>query len=338
MSFDESPPSVTLSDVAKRAGVSAMTVSRVVNGRSGVSKKTRARVEQSIGELSYRPNSLARGLKANRSATIGLLIPDITNPYFPEIVRGAEDLALKAGYTVFLNNAIEDPKREAAALRTFEERRVDGVIACSPRLPRTELHALLQRYSSAVVVNRRAPIDVAGTVRVDHEYGVRLALEHLYSCGRRRIGILAGPKQSYAGRERLQGIADAASELTLTIPSDYFIHGAPTVEGGMAAAAAILERHHQIDGLLCFNDLVAAGALQACSASGRHVPDDVAVVGYDDIAFARMFHPALTTLHVPKYDLGANAMRILLDRMEGLNRHAEIILRPKLVVRASTGT
>lgn len=328
--------SITLADVAERAGVSAMTVSRVVNGRAGVGESTRERVERAVQELGYRPNVLARGLKANRSSTLGLIIPDITNPYFPEIVRGAEDVALEADYTVFLSNATEDTRREAAALRTLEERRVDGVIACSPRLSTSELHALLRRHAAAVVINRPTPINVAGSIRLDHEHGMRAALKHLHVLGRYRIGVLAGPERSHAGRERVQGIRTAARELGLDVPTDRFLPVAPTVDGGASGTSELLERHPNLDALVCFNDLVAAGALQACAAIGRRVPDDVAVVGYDDIAFARMFHPALTTLHVPKYDIGVNAMRILLDRIEGRNRHAEVILRPELVVRAST--
>lgn len=335
MRSSEPPANVTLADVAKRAGVSAMTVSRVVNDRYGVSEPTRERVERAIQELGYRPNTLARGLRANNSSTLGLLVPDITNPYFPEIVRGAEDTALEAGYTVFLSNVIEDTRREAAALRALGERRVDGVIVCSPRLPQARLHALLRHHPAAVVINRPTPVGVAGSVRLDHQHAMRAAVAHLHALGRRRIGVLAGPERSHAARERVRGIELAAHDLELDIPQGRIVRLAPTVEGGAAGAAALLTRE-ALDALLCFNDLVAAGALQACAASGRRVPDDVAVVGHDDIAFARMFHPALTTLHVPKYDIGVNAMRILLDRIEGRNRHAEVIVRPELVVRAST--
>lgn len=336
MRENSSPSNITLADVAERAGVSVMTVSRVVNKRDGVGDSTRERVKIAIDELGYRPNTLARGLKASHSSTLGLLVPDITNPFFPEIVRGAEDIALEAGYTLFLANVIEDTKREAAALRSFEGRRVDGVISCSPRLPPTELHNLLRRHAAAVVINRSAPMEIAGSVRIDNQSGMQAALQHLHSVGHDRIGVLTGPEQSHAARERIHGIHTSAREFEIDIPDSRFLRCAPTVQGGRGGAAELFTRYNDLNALVCFNDLVAAGALQACAASGRRVPHDVAVIGHDDIAFAKMFRPALTTLHVPKYDLGVNAMRMLLDRMEGRNRQAEVILRPELIVRAST--
>lgn len=326
----------TLADVASRAGVSAMTVSRVVNGAEGVGERTRRRVQEAIEELGYRPNIVARGLKASRSGTLGLLVTDITNPYFPEIVRGAEDVAFRADYTVLLSNVLEDVEREARALQAFEDRRVDGVIACSPRLPDDMLHQLLARQGAAVVVNRWAPADVAGSVRVEHQRGARLAVEHLHSIGRRRLAVLAGPEQSYAGRERLEGVVATTAELGMELPPSRRVHGMPNMEGGQEAASTLLDIDQHVDSIFCFNDLVAAGAMQELRRRGMVVPDDVAVVGYDDIPFARMFTPSLTTLHVPTYELGKHAMQVLLDRMEGRHRHVGILFQPRLVVREST--
>lgn len=330
------PERITLAHVAEEAGVSVMTVSRVVNDRAGVGPATRHRVRRAIDELGYRPNIVARGLKAQRSRTLGLLVPDITNPYFPSIVRGAEDVAFAAGYTVLLNNVIEDVEREARALQAFEDRRVEGVVACSPRLPEERLHDLLGRHAAAVVINRGAPAHVAGSVRVDHEQGARLALRHLVAQGRTRLAVLAGPPTSYAGRERLQGLRSEGERHGLPLPEDHVVHGAPTLEGGLRAGRELLAMDVRLDGLVCFNDLVAAGALQALAEYGHAVPRDVAVVGYDDIPFARMFTPPLTTLHAPTYELGAHAMRMLLARMDGRQRTVNLVLEPELVVRAST--
>lgn len=330
------PEKVTLAHVAAEAGVSVMTVSRVVNDRPGVGEATRCRVREAVASLGYRPNIVARGLKAARSRTLGLLVPDITNPYFPEIVRGAEDVAFEAGYTLLLNNVIEDVEREAAALQAFEDRRIDGVIACSPRLPERRLHALLARHDAAVIVNRHAPARVAGSVRVDHEHGAQLAVRHLLDGGRTRLGVLAGPRESHAGQERRRGITHELATAELDMPAQRVVFGAPTVVGGRRATAELFDRAPHLDGVVCFNDLVAAGAMQLLSERGRVLPDDVAVVGYDDIPFARMFTPALTTLHVPTYDLGVHAMRMLLARMEGRQRSVGIVLQPELVVRASS--
>lgn len=336
MAPQTTPERITLADVAAAADVSLMTVSRVVNDRPGVGKETRQRVRRAIETLGYRPNIVARGLKAASSRSIGLMVPDVTNPYFPEIVRGAEDVAIAHGYTLLLTNVIEDKRRETLALQTFEDHMVDGVIACSPRLEDKELYPLLRRQRAAVLVNRRTDAKVAGSVRIDHELGARMLVRHLHQIGRRRFGFLSGPEHSHAGRERQLGIAREAGELGIELPEAGLIACAPTVEGGAAAAAELLERQPGVDALVCFNDLVAAGALQTLAALGIGVPEDIAVVGYDDIVFARMFTPALTTIRAPTFELGQQAGIMLLDRMQGRGHGIDIVLQPELVVRGST--
>jgi len=313
-----------------------MTVSRVVNDRPGVGAETRQRVRRAIESLGYRPNIVARGLKALSFRSIGLMVPDVTNPYFPEIVRGAEDVAIQHGYTLLLTNGIEDPERETLALQTFEDHMVDGVIACSPRLDNQELYPLLERQRAVVLVNRRTDAKIAGSVRIDHELGARMLLRHLHQIGCRRLGILMGPPHSHAGRERMLGIDREARELELELSRSRMVPCAPTVEGGVAAATELLAREPTTDALLCFNDLVAAGAMQALSESGVRVPQDVAVTGYDDIIFARMFKPALTTIRAPTYELGQQAATMLLDRMQGRGHGIDIVLQPELIVREST--
>lgn len=327
---------ITLADVAQAAGVSLMTVSRVVNERPGVGTETRNRVRQAIESLGYRPNIVARGLKAASSRSIGLMVPDVTNPYFPEIVRGAEDVAIQHGYTLLLTNIVEDTERETLALQTFEDHMVDGVIACSPRLDNDELYPLLRRQRAAVLVNRRTDPKIAGSVRIDHELGARLLLRHLHQIGCRRPGFLTGPEHSHAGRERLLGIEREAAELGIEVPDTALTACAPTVEGGAAATDELLAREPQVDALMCFNDLVAAGAMQALSNLGRRMPEDIAVVGYDDIVFARMFRPALTTIRAPTYELGQQAANMLLDRMQGRGHGIDIVLQPELIIRDST--
>lgn len=327
---------VTLADVAEHAGVSTMTVSRVVNDHAGVNAQMRERVKRAIEELGYRPNIVARGLKDQRSRAVGLLVPDITNPYFPEIVRGAEDVAFERGYTVFLNNAIEDMEREAKALQAFEDRRVDGVISFSPRLPDDRLFALLRRHGAAVVVNKVAPTDVAGSVRVDHRRGMQLAVEHLVGVGRTSLAVLLGPPTSYSAAERRIGIESAATAAGLSIPEERFQYTSPHIDGGDLSASELLSRGQAFDGLLCFNDLAAVGAIRALERHGLRVPGDVAVVGCDDIPFARMISPPLTTLRVDMPSMGVQAMRMLFDRMDGIHRTIHVLVQPELVVRAST--
>ncbi len=327
---------ITLADVAARAGVSLMTVSRVVNDRPGVGSETRERVREAIDALGYRPNIVARGLKAASSRSIGLMVPDVTNPYFPELVRGAEDVAIEHGYTLLLTNVIEDANRETLALRTFEDHMVDGVIACSPRLDNEDLYPLLKRHRAVVLVNRRTDPKIAGSVRIDHELGARLLVRHLHQLGCRTFGFLTGPPHSHAGRERMLGVDRETRELGIEFSHARTVPCAPTVEGGVEAAGELFEREPGIDALMCFNDLVAAGAMQALKERGRRVPEDVAVVGYDDIVFARMFTPALTTIKAPTYELGQQAAGMLLDRMQGRGHGIDIVLQPELMVRDST--
>lgn len=326
-----------------------MTVSRVINGRSGVAERTRERVSEAIERLGYRPNSLARGLKARVSNTVGLVVPDITNPYFPEIVRGAEDVALESGYGVFLSNTVEDIEREARSLRHMEERRVDGVIVISPRTPDARLLTLLEAHPASVVVNRKMPAKVSGSVLLDNAAGIRQAVEHLTKLGRTQFALLVGPASSHAATERLAAARSELNDHALTLSPGRVVRTAPTVREGAKAAMQLLRserqaadphadpaRYHGPDAMLCYNDLVAAGALEACAALGIRVPEDLAIVGFDDIPFASMFTPALTTLHVSKYELGATAMRMLLDRIHGRGGPATVMLQPTLVVRGSS--
>ena len=326
---------ITITDVAREAGVSAQTVSRVLNGKREISTSTRERVTGVIERLGYRPNSVARSLVSNRTFAIGLTVPDICNPFFPDIARGAEDTAREHGYEVFLCNTIEDADREAAVLRALENRRVDGAIVCSSRLPDEKLFPWLKRQRAAVLVNRPAPPEVAGSVGMDDASGTRRAVEHLIGGGRRKIGFLAGPRFSHSGAQRTLGYEASLSAAGLSPEPGLVVPCGPTVEGGYEGARALLSGRSGVDGLVCYNDLVAVGALRACGELGLGVPGDVAVVGCDDIMLAGLVSPALTTLRAPKYEIGAHAVRMLLDHIDGRSGPSEVTLDPELVVRAS---
>jgi len=326
---------VTITDVAREAGVSTQTVSRVLNHKGELSPATRQLVEEVIHRLGYRPNAIARSLVTRRTLSLGLVVPDITNPFFPEIARGAEETALAAGYNVFLCNTIEQPEREVSVLRSLEEKRVDGVVVCSARLPDEQLFPLLRRQRAVVLVNRMAPPEVAGTVRVDDASGSEQAVRHLCAGGRRRLGMLSGPATSFSGKERTRGFLEAARAAGVTVESSCFVSCAPTLDGGHQAARAVLTSGRDVHGLVCYNDLVAVGALQACRDLGVRVPDDVAIVGCDDIPLASLVTPALTTVRISKFEIGAAAVRMLLDRVEGTSDRAEVVMHPELIVRAS---
>ncbi len=326
---------VSIADVAREAGVSRQTVSRVLNNKGEISSATLHRVREVIDRLDYRPSSIARGLATRHTGTIGLIVPDIANPFFADIGRGADDAAHEAGYSLLLCNAVEDPDREADLLQTLEQRAVDGVLLCSSRLPEKVLADLLKRHDAVVLINR----NLAGSsnVCVDDAQGAAAVVQHLLASGRRRIGLLAGPQTSYSSRERVRGYTEALIAAGEG-PDPTVIQrcGSPDIEGGYCAALSLLGARPDADGLVCYNDLVAAGALRACAELGRRVPDDVAVTGADDILLASLITPALTTLRIDRQAIGAAAFRLLLDQLHGVSNGCNThIFRPELIVRAS---
>jgi LacI family transcriptional regulator len=323
-----------LSDVARIAGVSPMTVSRVLNGRGGASPETSERIRQIADELRYQPNALARGLKSDKSGIVGVVVPDIANPFFPEIIRGIENVAMQHGYNLLLCNVVESADREVNLMRTLESQRVDGVVWCSARLPEKDLLKVLQSFKATVLVNRTVPPQIAGSITIDYRAGAADALRHLWDLGRRRIGIIAGPAASRGAMERLEGLRTAFAELG-TEPVAT-VHCAPDVNGGMAASRELLEANSQVDGLVCYNDLNAVGALQTCEALGIRVPEDIGIIGFDGIPLAEFVRPKLSTLHVDKYGIGQLGMRMLLERIEGKFVQHSIVIRPQLIARNST--
>jgi len=325
---------VTIEDVAQAAGVSRQTVSRATNNSGEISPQTRERVLRLAAEMGYRPSGIARSLATQRTHNLGLVVPDNANPFFSEVARGAEQVAHMAGYNVFLCNSDEDGERELAVLASLEEKRVDGVVLCSPRLDDDKLGALVMRHPTAVLVNRR--LDGVAAVLVDDEVGGRMATEHLLQAGHRAVGFLAGPSTSHSGRRRGEGYRAALAAAGLPQDPDWVRPCSPTVEGGQKIARELLAAHSELTALFCYNDLVAVGTLQACADLGRRVPQDLAVVGFDDIPLAALVTPPLTTCRVPLQTLGERAMQLLLDRIENRpSECTEVILRPELVVRAS---
>lgn len=322
---------ITIADVAREAGVSRQTVSRVLNDKMEISASTRESVMRVIEHLSYSPSGVARSLATNRTLTVGLVVPDITNPFFPEITRGVEDVAREHGYEMFLCNSVEDAGREERVLQALEDKRVDGTIICSSRLPQERLFPRLRQQRAAVLVNRPVPSELAGTVRVEDADGIVQAVDHLLKSGRSVIGFLCGPPNSHSAGERAMGFERAlpAGDRDLMRPCP------PNPEGGYEAALALLSERPEVDGLVCYNDLVAVGGLRACAELGLDVPVEIAVVGCDDIMVAGLLSPALTTLRVPKYEIGASAASMLLDRIRGRPGESEVLLKPELIVRES---
>ena len=331
---------VTMADVAREAGVSLMTVSRVINDKGEVSAATRQRVLDIVERRGYRPSGIARGLVTQRTGTLGLVVPDISNPFFSEVTRGAEHEAYAAGYNVFLCNTEEETGRELAVLESLEEKRVDGVVLCSSRLDNGQLGKALAHHPAVVLANRRLEPtnggNEVGVVVLADMAGGQMATQHLLDSGHQTVGFLAGPTASSSGRLRAKGYCAALAAAGLPHNPEWTRHCTPTVQGGREIARELLVAQPQLTALFCYNDLVAVGALQACIDLERRVPDDLSVVGFDDIPLAALVTPPLTTCRTPRYELGANAMRLLLDHIEGCPGDCtDIVLHPELIVRAS---
>lgn len=327
---------VTMHDVAQAAGVSLMTVSRVVNDKDDVSQATRERVMEVVRELNFRPSSIARGLATQRTGTIGLVVPDISNPFFASLVRNAEEEAYAQGYSVFLGNTNEDPQREITVLQSLEDNQVDGLILCSSRLEDDSLFEILTRFPTAVLAFRKRKSTSYGAITLDDVGGSEVAIQHLLNSGHRNIGLISGPAISLSAVGRYQGYKKALDAAGITINQDWIRHCHPIVEVGQEAAGDLLRKNPEITALFCHNDLIAVGALQACADLGLRVPEDIAIIGYDDIRLAGLVTPGLTTLHIPRAEIGTRAMQMLINQITDESiEPEEINLQPQLVVRGS---
>lgn len=312
-----------------------MTVSRVVRGKGDVSELTRQRVLEAVDRLGYRPSSIARSLATQKTGTLGLVVPDVTNSFFAEITLSVETAAYSQGYNVFLCNAGEDPQRELDLLDSLEEKRVDGIILCSSRLDETELGEVVDRSPGVVLINRRWDPAVARSVLVDHESGAAQATQHLLAGGHRHIGFVAGPATSRGSQQREDGYRKALAEASIDCNPDWLRHCAPTIDGGYEAAKNLLQHATEITAIFCYNDLIAVGALRACAEMGRRVPADIAIIGFDDIPLAALVTPPLTTCRVDRAALGAKAVDLLLRQIKGGAANGPEIIEPALVIRNS---
>jgi LacI family transcriptional regulator len=328
-------PRITISDVAREAKVSTQTVSRVLNGKGEIRPETREHVLAVIDRLGYRPNALARSLVTNRTATVGVIVPDIGNPFFADVVRGAEDTAREHGFNVLLCNTDQIPEREESAFLAIEDKWVDGIILCASRLPDERLAQLTRRRQGVVLVSHEPVEGAVGAVRADDEAGTMQAVQHLLARGRRRITFLAGKPGGPSHRARLRGFERAILAAALEPGEAQVQYCVSNPTGGYLAARDVLDTRRDVEALLCFNDLVAIGALRACVEAKQTVPEDVYVIGFDDSILASMVQPQLTTVRRPKQEVGARAMELLLDYLNGSTGQHDIVLPAKLVIRAS---
>src|SRR3972149_1426392 len=327
----------TLADIAKAARVSMMTVSRAINNKPGLSDELRQHILDLAEEMGYRPNTFARGLATQQTTTIGLVVPDITNPFFAQIARGVEDAAFENQYNIFLVNTNEDDVREAAVLDTLWQKGIDGVIICSSRLSEEALEYQIQRFPAIVLVNRELKTSQSNliTINVNDHRSAQRVLQNFKDLGRKKIAYLGGPENSFSNQRRLEGYKAGLISADIPFNAQLLENAQPTTEGGRAAAAALLKRLPEVDAIFAFNDLVAVGAMQVCQEMGKRVPEDVAIIGVDDIPLATIIRPQLTTMHVALTHIGRLALRALLDIINGEGLPAAYQIELELFIRDS---
>jgi LacI family transcriptional regulator len=331
----------TQEDVARLAGVSRATVSYVINNRTDgnvrISEETRCRVLEAVEELGYRPNVLARSLRQGQTHTIGMIVPDNTNPFFAEVARGVEDTSFEQGYSVILCNSDSDLDKELLYTNVLAEKRVDGILFVAVGMSAERICVLQERRMPVVVVDRDLPDVAVDSVMTANERGGWLATRHLIELGHRRIGCIAGPSDVTPSAERVTGYRQALREAALPVEEGLIMRGDFQYESGYQAARQLLSMDDPPTAVFACNDLMAIGTISAAVELGRQVPADLSVVGFDDVPLASFANPALTTVVQPKYEIGVVAATMLLERMQDPDRPPQRkMLDTELVVRQST--
>ncbi|MFB0537887.1 MAG: LacI family DNA-binding transcriptional regulator [Anaerolineae bacterium] len=328
-----------MKDVAHRAGVSPTTVSHVINETRFVSEELRARVLEAMEELNYQPSAVARSLRRKETQTIGMIVPDSTNPFFAEVARGIEDTSFGQGYSVILCNSDGDMEKEQFYINVLVEKRVDGIIFVAAGGSAQHLRSLLERDMPLVIVDREIAGVEVDSVLTDNLQGGYLATKHLIELGHRRIGCIAGPSDLTPSAERVTGYKRALAEHNLVVNEHLIRKGDFQYESGCEAVREFLTMDEPPTAVFACNDLMAVGAISGVRKRGWRVPEDLAIVGFDDIALASFTNPPLTTIAQPKYEIGILAAQMLMERIKDETmpprRH---LLETTLVVRESCHT
>lgn len=330
--------SVTIREVAREAGVSVATVSRVLNGKGPIREETRRRVQDVVEKLRYVPHGAARSLITRRTSAVGVLLPDIYSEFFSEVIRGIDSAARASGYHLLVSGSHEDRGEIVALLRAMRGR-VDGLIVMSPDIDAQTLQRNLPETLPIVLLNCLVDGGLFDSINIDNYGGAVAMVRHLAGLKHRRIAHITGPPRNYDARERLRGYRDAVRPFSDEIREELEVEGDFTEESGYRAGRRILELPEPPTAIFAGNDSMAIGCLSALAEAGRRVPEDIAVAGFDDIPIARFMTPPLSSVHVSIAQLGARAMERLLLAVGAQNRHERRheTLPATLVVRSSCG-
>lgn len=327
---------VSIKDIARAAGVSHSTVSRALRGHPAISEATRTRVSQLAAEMGYSPSAVARGLRTSHTRVIGLVVTHLTDPFLTEVVQGIEALALEAGYSLFLATSNVDPDREVAVVKAFREQRVDGILVSSSRVGERYLPLLAESQVPIVLINNQHDGAFAFSVSNDDRYGAEVVTRHLIELGHERIAYLGNQRGGQTDVDRLAGYRTALRAAGLKPDPTLVVHGPHgRPPGGEVGVEPLLTCKRPPTALVCYNDMMALGALHRLKQVGWRIPEDLSVAGYDGISLVAYTDPPLTTFAQPTYELGRRAMQMLLALMAGHDGE-HILLRGELVVRQST--
>jgi DNA-binding LacI/PurR family transcriptional regulator len=331
--------SVSIRDVAERAGVSIATVSRAVNGIATVAPELAERVWSAVKEVGYVPNTLARALVSGRSHLLGLVVSEITNPFFPELVQQFENLAVEQGYEVFIGSTSYDSARTEALIRRMLQRGVDGVAVMTFGVEEGLIQKLVDRAFPLVFVDAGSDLPNVRLLKVDYGEGIREAIQHLAALGHRQIAFISGPLRMRSAVARRDAFLAAMAELGLTVPSEHMVEGTHTMEGGIRACEQLLGLSELPTAIVCSNDMTAIGVLHGLHRTSKAVPNEVSVIGFDDIHLAQFVLPPLTTVQMSCQHLAAAAIQALRASIEPDNPYSqqkEWHVPTHLVVRQST--
>jgi LacI family transcriptional regulator len=323
--------------VGRRANVSIATVSRTINHVPTVDPKLAARVWSAIRELNYFPNTQARALVSGRSRLLGLIVSEITNPFFPELIQGFEEVAVEHGYEILIGSTNYEPERMQRCIRRMVERNADGVAVMTFGIEQPLLDQLADRKIPLVFVDVAPDRPGISVLHVDYAHGIRQGVQHLAALGHRQIGFVTGPVHLHSAQSRLKAFEEALAECGIPVQPRFIVEGDHTMEGGTAAAERFLAAKSLPTAIMCSNDMLAIGVLHRLSREGLRVPHDVSIIGFDDIHMAEMMMPPLTSIQMSRSALARAAVSALRAHVEKTSPQREYPIDTQLVVRESTG-
>jgi LacI family transcriptional regulator len=333
---------VTIRDVARESGVSVATVSRYLNSNGYISQTAEKKVREVMERLNYHPNEIARGLAKKKTRTIALIIPDITNPFFPELVVAIEEVAKSKGYSIILINNQSDDMNDNHFWKQLQNRYVDGFILASFQIEEKVLKAIEKLQIPFVRIDRAAENNTFDSIGLDNYKGARLAVEHLIEVGCKKIAHISGPKSFPSSTERKRGYLETVAAWsgmgegvspTGAGDKDMIYEGDFTLESGKVQTQILMNEHKDVDGIFLANDLMAIGSLKALKLLGYHVPKNIAIIGFDGIKLTEMVEPEISTVEQPIYDIGVAATNKLIRKIEGLEDDKSYLEEPLLDVR-----